>query len=276
MSVVNYHHYKDTANPTSRAKLIEKFGDDWVYVGRRNDSYGFAHSALANPFVSDPRAKGILVSDPIGEFKVHLWAKIKANDPVVMAVLSRIGPSTGIVCWCDPRPCHARIVERAAAWLRAQVATPVVPVVETPHAAANLDLPTLALSIQQPWAWAIIRPDITDPVERAAAYAAGIIKDIENRTWPTNVRGRVLVHTGKKIDQDAYPYLAREFPWLKVPRPEELPTFGVVGVVEITDCVRQSRSHWFGGDYGFVLAEALPLPYKAMPGKLKFFHCEYA
>jgi hypothetical protein len=241
-------------------------------VGRRNDSYGFAHSALANSFVSDPRAKGILVSDPIGEFKAHLWGKMKDNDPMVMSMLSRIGPATGIVCWCEPRPCHARIVERAAAWLRMQVEEPVV---ETPIAAANLDLPTLALSIQQPWAWLIIRPDIADPVERAAAYGSGLIKDIENRTWGTQVRGRVLVHTGKAVDESAYPYLAREFPFIKVPRPHELPTGGVLGVVEITDCVKQSSSRWFGGEFGFTLAGALPLPFKATPGKLKFFHCEY-
>lgn len=272
MPVVNYHHYKVKGDPTSRARLNEKFGDDWLYVGRQNRAYGFAHSPLANPFVSDPSFLGIVTDDPLGAYRQHLWEKIQDNAPEVMGELAKITPHTGIVCWCAPRPCHADIVARAAAWLK-MVEWPVL---ETPRAAAVLNLPTLALSIQQPWAWAIIRPDITDPGERAAAYAAGIIKDIENRTWPTKIRGRVLVHTGKTIDKGAYPYLAREFPWLKVPPPEELPTFGVVGTVEITGCVRQSSSRWFGGDYGFVLAEALPLPFKAMPGKLKFFHCEYA
>ncbi|MBP8055165.1 MAG: DUF4326 domain-containing protein [Chloroflexi bacterium] len=258
MPVVNFHHYK------SVAKLNEVFGPDgWMYVGRENQQ--LARSPLANPFVNDPRKNGILADDPIGAYRSWLWEKMQAKDQKVMDALAKVQPGMALVCWCAPRPCHAEVIDKAAAWLRAQAV--VAPVEE---------LPTIALSIQQPWAWLIIRPDITDPAERAAAYAAGIIKDIENRTWATNFRGRVLVHTGKAVDKDAYPYLAREFPWLKVPRPEELPTGGIVGVVEITDCVRQSRSRWFGGEYGFVLAEAMPLPYKAMPGKLKFFHCEYA
>lgn len=36
-----------------------------------------------------------------------------------------------------------------------------------------------ALSIRQPWAWLIIRPDITDPVIRAA-HSPLIFKDIES------------------------------------------------------------------------------------------------
>ncbi len=266
MPVVNFHHYKDPQNPASRAKLLEKFGDNWVYVGRQNKGYGFEHSALANPFVSDPRSRGIVVDDPIGAFKKYLWEKIKAKDRKVMAALALIGPDTGIVCWCDPRPCHAHIVEKAAAWLWQQtVATPVEPAEA---------LPTLALSIQQPWAWLIIRPDI-DMAERAAAYASGLIKDIENRTWATTIRGRVFVHVGKTIDESAYPFLDQAFPHIVVPRPADLPTGGVVGSVAITDCVRESQSRWFFGPVGYPLADARPLPFKALPGKLRFFHCEY-
>ncbi len=118
MPVVNYHHYKVKGDPTSRARLNEKFGDDWLYVGRRNRAYGFAHSPLANPFVSDPSFLGIVTDDPLGAYRQHLWEKIQDNDPEVMGELAKITPSTGIVCWCAPRPCHADIVARAAAWLR--------------------------------------------------------------------------------------------------------------------------------------------------------------
>lgn len=51
-----------------------------------------------------------------------------------------------------------------------------------------------ALSIRQPWAWLIIRPDLTTPEQRAAALAAGHIKTIENRNWATNRRGFVLAN----------------------------------------------------------------------------------
>lgn len=44
-----------------------------------------------------------------------------------------------------------------------------------------------ALSIKQPWAWLI-----------AAGY-----KDVENRSWPTNYRGRFYIHASKKYDKKA-------------------------------------------------------------------------
>ena len=47
----------------------------------------------------------------------------------------------------------------------------------------------LALSIRQPWAWLILNGG----------------KDIENRSWPTKVRGRVLVHAS--IGMPRYEYL---------------------------------------------------------------------
>lgn len=257
MPVVNFHHYK------SVAKLNEVFGPDgWMYVGRENQQ--LARSPLANPFVNDPRKNGILADDPIGAYRSWLWEKMQAKDQKVMDALAKVQPGMALVCWCAPRPCHAEVIEKAAAWLRSRaVSAPVE------------ELPTLALSIQQPWAWLIIRPDIIDPAERAAAYASGLIKDIENRTWTTQIRGRVLVHVGKKVDAEAYSFLAREFPHIVVPHLDELPTGGVVGSVVITDCVQGSTSRWFCGPVGYPLAEARPLPFKAMPGKLRFFHCEY-
>ncbi|WP_206002040.1 ASCH domain-containing protein [Paraburkholderia aromaticivorans] len=40
-----------------------------------------------------------------------------------------------------------------------------------------------ALSIRQPWAWLIVKGH----------------KDIENRTWSTRFRGRVLIHAGARL-----------------------------------------------------------------------------
>lgn len=45
-----------------------------------------------------------------------------------------------------------------------------------------------ALSIRQPWAWAILNAD----------------KDIENRDWRTNFRGRIAVHAAKTMTRDDY------------------------------------------------------------------------
>ena len=44
-----------------------------------------------------------------------------------------------------------------------------------------------ALSIRQPWAWLIV-----------AGY-----KDVENRTWATDFRGRIYVHAGQRYDNQA-------------------------------------------------------------------------
>lgn len=133
----------------------------------------------------------------------------------------------------------------------------------------------IALSILQPWAWLIVRPDITDPEERARAYLDGLIKDIENRTWSTRFRGTIFVHAGKKIskrqhDEDRE-YFA-EFYDIVLPEFTDIPIGGIVGKVDITDCVLKSGSRWKqDGSFGFVLANAQPLPFTPYRGQLGFF-----
>lgn len=39
----------------------------------------------------------------------------------------------------------------------------------------------------------------------------------------------------------------------------------------IVDCVRDSASRWFCGPFGFVLADATPLPFMPCKGQLGFF-----
>jgi len=122
------------------------------------------------------------------------------------------------------------------------------------------NLPTLALSIRQPWAWLILN--------------AG--KDIENRCWRTNFRGHFLVHAAKGCTraewEDAvdFAYDARGL-MFEVPSVTELNRGGIVGIAEITDCVSRSKSPWFMGDYGFVLKNAKPLPFIPCKGALGFF-----
>jgi hypothetical protein len=109
-----------------------------------------------------------------------------------------------------------------------------------------------ALSIMQPWAWLIV---------------AGH-KDIENRSWPTPYRGPVLIHAGKKFDFDP----AMDWDWDDItPRPEDMHTGGIVGIAEIVACVTSSPSRWFQGEYGFVIRNAKPLPFRPCRGMLGFF-----
>jgi len=120
----------------------------------------------------------------------------------------------------------------------------------------------IALSIRQPWAWLIVH--------------AG--KDIENRCWATKFRGRVLVHAAKGMtkreyeDVDEFLYSC-SLPESDILLPEfaELERGGVIGSVEIADCVEDSDSPWFFGKYGFVLRDPKPLPFTPWKGQLGFF-----
>ena len=126
-----------------------------------------------------------------------------------------------------------------------------------------------ALSIRSPWWWYIIH-----------GY-----KDIENRDWPTNFRGRVLVHVGKWWKPaevfgdigDIHGGIIE--PGIVIPpRLSDLqPSCGcIVGSVEIADCVQDHNSKWFFGEYGFVLANPVafdkPVP---LMGALGFFEVEW-
>lgn len=113
-----------------------------------------------------------------------------------------------------------------------------------------------AISVRQPWAWLIVN-----------GY-----KDIENRKWATNIRGPVLIHAGQSTADlyfDVQERLVRHFKIRDLPL--EYSTGGIVGVVEIVDCVERHRSRWFNGPSGWVLANPRPLPFKKCLGKLKFF-----
>lgn len=107
-----------------------------------------------------------------------------------------------------------------------------------------------ALSIQQPWSWLIVNGH----------------KDIENRDWPTRFRGPVLIHAGKRHDGPK-----DEWDWPGIERPARLDYGGIVGEAEIIDCVSASSSPWFFGEYGFVIRNARPLPFRPCRGMLGFF-----
>jgi len=127
------------------------------------------------------------------------------------------------------------------------------------------DLPRMALSIRQPWAWAIIN--------------AG--KDIENRDWSTKFRGPVCIHAAKGMTQGEYNgfirtihmvSLTHPFPsGSRVPGDKSLARGGIIGLADIVDCVEASKSPWFFGRYGFVLQNARPVEFVPVKGALGFF-----
>lgn len=118
-----------------------------------------------------------------------------------------------------------------------------------------------ALSIRQPWAWLILHGG----------------KDIENREWRTSYRGPVLIHASKTMTRADYEacvlfisdmHTEWRLPALDVIRAQ---CGGIVGQVEIVDCVEASQSPWFCGPFGFVLRNPQSLPFSPCCGALKLF-----
>lgn len=133
------------------------------------------------------------------------------------------------------------------------------------HAFGHLGLPRMALSVRQPWAWAIMH--------------AG--KDIENRTARAvtlgrMTTGRVAIHAAKGMTRDEYE-AARTF-ILRVagdcPRPDDLTRGAVIGTVTVTRIERRHSSPWFFGPRGLVLADPAPIEPIPAAGQLGYFEWE--
>ena len=129
-------------------------------------------------------------------------------------------------------------------------------------------LPVLALSIRQPWAWAIINEG----------------KDIENRSWSTRIRGPICIHAAKGMTNaewdEAMDFIDQSFPKplaSQVGRRRsasgstDARRGGIIGTVDIVDCVERSRSPWFFGRFGFVLENVQPVDFIPVRGALGFF-----
>lgn len=129
------------------------------------------------------------------------------------------------------------------------------------------------LSIRQPWAWLITRPDLTDAAERAAALAADAIKTIENRDWATSYRGPLLIHASQTLTQRDHRALQLDLrrEGINLPDYAQLERGGIVGLTQVVDCVSTSGSRWFMGPNGLVLKDSMPLPFVPWKGQLGFF-----
>ena len=124
--------------------------------------------------------------------------------------------------------------------------------------------PEIALSVRQPWAWAII-------------YAG---KDIENRSTPAISRGlvdprRIAIHAAQSMTQDDYRAAARFIKHnvdITVPPPDKLLRGCLIGSVTVTRVVNDSVSPWFMGPRGLVLKDPRPYtPKGKTTGALGYF-----
>ena len=110
-----------------------------------------------------------------------------------------------------------------------------------------------ALSIAQPWPWAILNCG----------------KLIENRSWRTHYRGPLLLHAGlsRKWYADVagwWPAAAAEEGMPPLPAWKDLPRGAVVGVADVVDCVHaddyEGGSPWAGDEWLWILGNPRPLP----------------
>ena len=74
-----------------------------------------------------------------------------------------------------------------------------------------------ALTVSQPWAWAIISGR----------------KRVENRTWSTPVRGRIAIHSAKKQDADWWKLAAMLEDAATWESCHESPDGAILGTVEV-------------------------------------------
>ena len=125
-----------------------------------------------------------------------------------------------------------------------------------------MDLPKLALSVRQPWAWAIIH--------------AG--KDIENRSWQAvnhglRQRGRIAIHASKGMGKAEYEDARDtiEANGAKCPDAHKLLRGGIIGSVEVVDVVSESESPWFFGPRGLVLRNPIACEFVPAVGQLGYF-----
>lgn len=106
--------------------------------------------------------------------------------------------------------------------------------------------------IRQPWAWLIVNG----------------FKDIENRSWSTHYRGPLLIQAAARRPAPEDLAYARQ---RRVKLPQEFDLGGIVGSVQLDDCVHRSRSKWFEGPVGWVLSKPKRLSFVPMKGQLGLF-----
>ncbi len=136
-----------------------------------------------------------------------------------------------------------------------------------------MSLPTTALSLRQPWASLVVDGH----------------KLLENRVWNTHFRGPFLVHAAKGMTDHEYAwavdFVRRVDPSIVVPKPDALLRGGLVGRATLVDVIPPcqyehahesvpcacGRKFHMGKQYGFVLEDVAPLPFRPVRGLQRWF-----
>lgn len=120
---------------------------------------------------------------------------------------------------------------------------------KSPLARWSAELEALpALSLKQPWAWLVVSGH----------------KDIENRSWKTTYRGSLLIQASSSSPAVTHEYIYEHY---EVRVPDELKLGGIIGLVDVVDCVKRHPSKWkFSGRLGLDSRESPAAPVPAVQG----------
>lgn len=124
-----------------------------------------------------------------------------------------------------------------------------------------MNIPRFALSVRQPWAWAIV--------------SGG--KDVENRTTFAVTKGAtdprpIAIHAAKGMTREEYEDAASFMASIGVicPPPAQLVRRAIIGTATVTAVVKSSKSPWFFGPRGLTLTDQTallePIPSAGMLG----------
>lgn len=128
------------------------------------------------------------------------------------------------------------------------------------------------LTVKQPWAHLIVNGYRLDDGRHE-------YKPVENRSWKTDYRGQLYIHTSKQMDWEALEWLEWERKAVAMElkkhfklqqavcccrnklHPDTLDQFGaIIGRVELVDCVRNHPSEWAeAGMWHWVLRNPTPI-----------------
>lgn len=117
-----------------------------------------------------------------------------------------------------------------------------------------------ALSVRQPWAWLIVSG----------------FKDIENRSWCPRYRGPLLIHAGASAPDFTFDVIEDIEKRHGIVLPGTLRGAGIVGVVDLVDCLECHNSPWYQeGAFAWVLANPRQLKLRPCKGAVNLFRPKF-
>jgi hypothetical protein len=120
------------------------------------------------------------------------------------------------------------------------------------------------ITIWQPWASLVMggieaeRIVIDDAMRLGLSLEGAIVKDTENRAWPTSHRGTVVIHAARR---NYRPGVQQVAPGLRIDIPPGLPKGMCLGTVQLVACDRGRTGIWAeAGHFHWHLEEPVAFP----------------